>query len=139
MLIYRRIVRVDIADQGKDILAGVQTKGTFHTFLRLPAQWFILTLLIPITPVASLDKLHAKHALPGFSDRSAEEREIEAATTDITKVIDGYRFSWYRIQLTSHRLHPRSGLPTMPGVDPANRNDSVAHIPTFQAWGGASP
>jgi syntaxin 16 len=36
--------------------------------------------------VASLEKLHAKHVLPGFTDRSAEEREIDAATTDITKV-----------------------------------------------------
>ncbi|KAL1942694.1 hypothetical protein VTO73DRAFT_4934 [Trametes versicolor] len=52
---------VDIADQVKEILAGVEAK------------------------IAVLDKLHAKHALPGFSDRSAEEREIEAATTDITK------------------------------------------------------
>ncbi|KAH9940506.1 t-SNARE [Epithele typhae] len=52
---------VDISDQVKEILAGVQTK------------------------IAVLDKLHAKHVLPGFSDRSAEEREIETATTDITK------------------------------------------------------
>ncbi|KAI9066611.1 t-SNARE [Trametes sanguinea] len=52
---------VDIADQVKEILAGVETK------------------------MAVLDKLHAKHVLPGFSDRSAEEREIEAATTEITK------------------------------------------------------
>ncbi|KAI0645504.1 t-SNARE [Trametes meyenii] len=55
------IVRVDIADQVKEILAGVEAK------------------------ITALDKLHAKHVLPGFSDRSAEEREIEAATTDITK------------------------------------------------------
>ncbi|KAI0717188.1 t-SNARE [Cerioporus squamosus] len=53
--------RVDIADQVKEIIAGIQTK------------------------IAALDKLHAKHVLPGFSDRSAEEKEIEAATTDITK------------------------------------------------------
>ncbi|PCH43750.1 t-SNARE, partial [Wolfiporia cocos MD-104 SS10] len=53
--------RVDIADQVEEILAGTQAK------------------------TAALDKLHAKHVLPGFSDRSAEEREIEAATTDITK------------------------------------------------------
>ena len=33
-----------------------------------------------------LDQLHQKHVLPGFADRSVEEREIEAATTDITKV-----------------------------------------------------
>ncbi|EJT50962.1 t-SNARE [Trichosporon asahii var. asahii CBS 2479] len=35
--------------------------------------------------VAALDKLHAKHVLPGFNDRSAEEREIEKATTEITR------------------------------------------------------
>ncbi|KAI0745373.1 t-SNARE [Earliella scabrosa] len=52
---------VDIADQVKEILAGIQTK------------------------IAALDKLHAKHVLPGFSDRTAEEKEIEAATTDITR------------------------------------------------------
>ncbi|KAG9046288.1 hypothetical protein FS837_004685 [Tulasnella sp. UAMH 9824] len=37
------------------------------------------------TKIAQLDKLHAKHALPGFADRSAEEREIETLTTDITR------------------------------------------------------
>lgn len=36
--------------------------------------------------VAALEKLHAKHVLPGFTDRSAEEREIEAVTSDITRV-----------------------------------------------------
>ncbi|GAA5910206.1 hypothetical protein JCM6882_001772 [Rhodosporidiobolus microsporus] len=34
--------------------------------------------------IAQLDKLHAKHLLPGFKDRSAEEREIEALATSIT-------------------------------------------------------
>lgn len=51
----------DIASQVEDILAGTQAK------------------------ITTLDKLHAKHVLPGFADRSVEEREIEAATTDITK------------------------------------------------------
>ena len=36
--------------------------------------------------VNALDKLHAKHALPGFTDRTAEEREIEAVTAEITTV-----------------------------------------------------
>lgn len=36
--------------------------------------------------VAVLDKLHAKHVLPGFTDRSGEEREIEKQTIDITRV-----------------------------------------------------
>ncbi|KAF5322439.1 hypothetical protein D9619_001784 [Psilocybe cf. subviscida] len=35
--------------------------------------------------IQALDKLHAKHVLPGFADRSQEEREIEALTTQITK------------------------------------------------------
>ena len=40
-------------------------------------------------PVSALDKLHAKHALPRFTDRTAEEREIERQTADITKVSIG--------------------------------------------------
>ncbi|KAJ3480228.1 hypothetical protein NLI96_g8498 [Meripilus lineatus] len=54
---------VDLSDQVEDILTGTRAK------------------------MAALDKLHAKHVLPGFTDRSAEEREIEAATTEITKRI----------------------------------------------------
>lgn len=40
----------------------------------------------PSLAVATLDKMHAKHVLPGFKDRSAEERDIEALTMSITKV-----------------------------------------------------
>jgi hypothetical protein len=36
--------------------------------------------------VAMLDKLHAKHVLPGFKDRSMEEKEIDLLATDITRV-----------------------------------------------------
>ncbi|KAG2015647.1 t-SNARE [Coprinopsis cinerea AmutBmut pab1-1] len=53
---------VDLADQVEEILLDAQSK------------------------IAALDKLHSKHILPGFSDRSQEEQEIEALTTDITKV-----------------------------------------------------
>ncbi|KAJ8589328.1 t-SNARE [Rhizopogon salebrosus TDB-379] len=52
---------VDLSEQVEEILRGTQAK------------------------VVALEKLHAKHALPGFADRTAEEREIEAATTEITK------------------------------------------------------
>jgi len=52
---------VDFSEQVEEILAETQIK------------------------IASLDKLHAKHVLPGFSDRSLEEREIEELTTDITR------------------------------------------------------
>ncbi|KAF7321302.1 t-SNARE coiled-coil-like proteiny domain-containing protein [Mycena kentingensis (nom. inval.)] len=52
---------VDISEQVKEILADTQAK------------------------ITALEKLHAKHVLPGFTDRSLEEREIENLTTDITK------------------------------------------------------
>ncbi|KIK99339.1 hypothetical protein PAXRUDRAFT_822896 [Paxillus rubicundulus Ve08.2h10] len=52
---------VDLSEQVEEILTGVQVK------------------------MSALEKLHAKHALPGFADRSAEERDIEAATTEITR------------------------------------------------------
>lgn len=35
--------------------------------------------------MAQLDKLHSKHVLPGFADKTAEEREIAALTSDITR------------------------------------------------------
>ncbi|KAJ8696873.1 t-SNARE affecting a late Golgi compartment protein 2, variant 2 [Pleurotus ostreatus] len=52
---------VDVADQVEDILAGTQAK------------------------ITALEKLHAKHVLPGFTDRSLEEQEIESAATEITR------------------------------------------------------
>ncbi|TEB38381.1 t-SNARE [Coprinellus micaceus] len=52
---------VDLSDQVEDLLEDAKSK------------------------IASLEKLHSKHILPGFSDRSHEEREIEALTTNITK------------------------------------------------------
>jgi len=52
---------VDISDQVHDVLAGTHSK------------------------ISALEKLHAKHVLPGFTDRTAEEREIESLTTDITR------------------------------------------------------
>lgn len=38
------------------------------------------------TIVLTLEKLHSRHVLPGFADRSQEEREIEVITTEITRV-----------------------------------------------------
>ena len=36
--------------------------------------------------VVQLDKLTAKHVLPGFTDRSFEERQIEELTAEVTQV-----------------------------------------------------
>ncbi|KAK0504594.1 t-SNARE [Armillaria luteobubalina] len=55
------LLRVDISEQVQLILADTQAK------------------------IIAVERLHAKHVLPGFTDRSHEEQEIEAATTDITK------------------------------------------------------
>jgi syntaxin 16 len=43
-------------------------------------------MIFVFVSVGALDKMHAKHVLPGFTDRTGEEREIESVTTDITKV-----------------------------------------------------
>ncbi|EPQ57539.1 t-SNARE [Gloeophyllum trabeum ATCC 11539] len=57
----------------------------------LPPKWVDITehveeiLADTKQKIATLDKLHAKHALPGFSDRTAEEREIESLTNEITR------------------------------------------------------
>ncbi|THH18752.1 hypothetical protein EW146_g2293 [Bondarzewia mesenterica] len=67
---------VDIAEQVEDVLAGT------HAKVRARDSY---TLHPTSRGFSALDKLHAKHVLPGFTDRSSEEREIEAATTDITK------------------------------------------------------
>ncbi|KAJ8497168.1 hypothetical protein ONZ51_g707 [Trametes cubensis] len=91
---------VDIADQVKEILAGVEAK------------------------IAALDKLHAKHVLPGFSDRSAEEREIEAATTEITKVIDGLSSYDFR---QCHALIQRIGSMPQHSFPPSQAGQSHHH------------
>lgn len=52
---------VDISDQVQELLDDAERK------------------------ISALDRLHAKHVLPGFSDRSHEEQEIEALTTDVTR------------------------------------------------------
>ena len=42
---------------------------------------------------AKLDKLHARHVLPGFDDKREEEGEIERITFEITNVCT-HRWSW---------------------------------------------
>ncbi|KAF6760276.1 t-SNARE [Ephemerocybe angulata] len=84
---------VDLSDQVEDLLEDAQSK------------------------IVSLDKLHSKHILPGFSDRSHEEREIEALTTNITKDFRRCHFLIQKIgafqphtfppdpQSSNHQLH----------------------------------
>ncbi|ORX37535.1 t-SNARE [Kockovaella imperatae] len=76
--------RMDATDEEEGLLGARDTKG-------LPPKWVDTRDEIEETleripmKINALEKLHAKHALPGFTDRSAEEREIERQTTDITR------------------------------------------------------
>ncbi|KNZ80551.1 t-SNARE affecting a late Golgi compartment protein 2 [Termitomyces sp. J132] len=58
------------------------------------------------TKIIALDKLHAKHVLPGFTDRTQEEREIEALTTDITRDFRQCQFIIQKIGLPQHSFPP---------------------------------
>lgn len=74
--------------------------------------------------VAHLDKLHAKHILPGFKDRTAEEREIESLATDITRVRSPRRFGATLVVALSLRLSSTStGLSLDPEVHSPDRRD----------------
>ncbi|KAJ6499284.1 syntaxin-like t-SNARE protein TLG2 [Mycena sanguinolenta] len=81
---------VDISEQVQDILADTRAK------------------------ITALEKLHAKHVLPGFTDRSSEEREIDAITTDITK-------DFRRCQALIQRIgtQPHSFPPSHPDAQPS--------------------
>ncbi|GAA5841594.1 hypothetical protein JCM3766R1_006784 [Sporobolomyces carnicolor] len=66
------------------------SKGKRRANDALPPKWVDLAdqvdgLVERVKPkISQLDKLHSKHLLPGFKDRSAEEREIQSLATSIT-------------------------------------------------------
>ena len=88
-------------DERAGLLNGAAEPGSSypptpaHTALdlsTLPPKWvdtsdevdnILSTCIKP--KITQLDRLHAKHLLPSFTDRSKEEREIEELTTEITR------------------------------------------------------
>ncbi|BGP42699.1 t-SNARE affecting a late Golgi compartment protein 2 [Rhodotorula kratochvilovae] len=76
----------------------------------LPPKWVDLAdqvdaIVRSVKPkIAHLDKLHAKHLLPGFKDRTAEEREIESLATSITADFRTCQSHIRRIAEQSHAL-----------------------------------
>ncbi|KAH8827977.1 t-SNARE [Flagelloscypha sp. PMI_526] len=66
------------------------------------------------TKISTLDKLHAKHVLPGFTDRSEEEREIEALSNDITE-------DFRRTQSLIQQIAPQHKFPPKKSNDPTDR------------------
>lgn len=90
--------RVDFSEQVEIILADTKAKSMFNSFDSHPVY--------SPSSVAALDKLHAKHVLPGFSDRSMEEREIDALTTDITRDFRQCQILIQKIGLPTHAFPP---------------------------------
>ena len=80
-----------------------------HVAVDIPPKWaetatHVERILVNAQQkLATLERLHAKHVLPGFADRSAEEREIEALTADVTA--DFFRCNTM-IQSLSHVFPP---------------------------------
>ncbi|RDB16784.1 t-SNARE affecting a late Golgi compartment protein 2 [Hypsizygus marmoreus] len=78
----------------------------------LPPQWVDFAeqvefiLVDTKAKITALDKLHAKHVLPGFSDRTHEEREINALTTDITRDFRQCQSLIQKIGLPTHAFPP---------------------------------
>ncbi|KIK67408.1 hypothetical protein GYMLUDRAFT_37528 [Collybiopsis luxurians FD-317 M1] len=79
----------------------------------LPPKWVDISEQVQLilvdtqAKISALEKLHAKHVLPGFADRTLEEQEIEAATTDITKEFRQCQSLIQRIvPMSSHSFPP---------------------------------
>lgn len=71
-------------------------------------------MLADLAPkIAGLERLHAKHARPGFKDRSAEEAEIERQTNLIT---DAFRKCQMLLQDLSWREGSSSHDPLLVNV-----------------------
>ncbi|CED83255.1 SNARE protein TLG2/Syntaxin 16 [Phaffia rhodozyma] len=92
----RPIEQDDQDDQGSDEETGLLTNKNSNYKGKqrekgLPPVWVdtsdsVNAILDRITQKTStLDKMHAKHCLPGFTDRSSEERDIENLTQSITR------------------------------------------------------
>ncbi|GAA5949372.1 hypothetical protein JCM3765_003388 [Sporobolomyces pararoseus] len=72
------------------VSSSTNSKGKRRANDALPPKWVDLAdqvdaLVERVKPkISQLDKLHSKHLLPGFKDRTAEEREIQALANSIT-------------------------------------------------------
>ncbi|KAG8721644.1 hypothetical protein FRC08_011572 [Ceratobasidium sp. 394] len=71
--------------------------------------------------IFALDKLHAKHVLPGFNDRSDEEREIEARTNQITR-------EFRRCHSLIQRISPTASSHTFPPTPSRNDVTSAQNV-----------
>ena len=79
-------------DDRQGLLSGQSQGDTVIEMDALPPRWADISdeideILVNIrTKSSQLEKLHQKHVLPGFEDRTQEEIKIESLTSDITQV-----------------------------------------------------
>ncbi|GAA6012795.1 hypothetical protein JCM11491_002564 [Sporobolomyces phaffii] len=72
------------------VSTSATSKGKRRANDALPPKWVDISdtvdaLVERVKPkISQLDKLHSKHLLPGFKDRTAEEREIQSLANSIT-------------------------------------------------------
>ncbi|TFK54221.1 t-SNARE [Heliocybe sulcata] len=109
-------------DERQGLIGSSGANGNGHVALDvegegegLPPKWVDITdhveevLADTKQKIATLDKLHAKHALPGFADRTAEEREIEGLTNEITRNFRTAQALIQRITTTPSSSYPPQG------------------------------
>ncbi|CAH7675490.1 t-SNARE [Phakopsora pachyrhizi] len=132
----------DEGEEGQALLAVTNSTAVdIEESSALPPKWVdyseeVDSLLEEIRrKMAQLEKLTAKHVLPGFTDRTSEEREIEALSNEITRgfrkcqnfirrIADcGIEIEVYIKQFNSRK---------QPGAEPRYRNRDVTLIKNAQ-------
>lgn len=102
-----------LAQNVEQIIAKLPPKS------ELVPRWIEAESLISSSTVSQLDKLHSKHLLPAFTDRTVEEREIHLLTTQITTVIQ------FALLLNSNsHPYPPAGL----SADSATHSSDRRHV-----------
>ncbi|QRV79517.1 SNARE affecting a late Golgi compartment protein 2 [Ceratobasidium sp. AG-Ba] len=102
---------LDIADQVEAAIVDTRNKTLNSDTRTLPQLRPSFAI-----KVFALDKLHAKHVLPGFKDRSNEEHEIEVRTNEITR-------EFRRCHSLIQRISASTSSHTFPPNIPPSQND----------------
>ncbi|KAF8326604.1 t-SNARE, partial [Cantharellus anzutake] len=112
---------VDGADERQGLIAGDASRSSDHVILNmdpLPPKWVDISGQVEeilngaSLKISTLEKLHTKHALPGFADRSAEEREIERLTQEITRDFRQSQNLIQRISVSNTHAFPPTSAPS---------------------------
>ncbi|KAG9126075.1 hypothetical protein FRC07_005000 [Ceratobasidium sp. 392] len=115
----------DVAAEDQRLILGEDTDSDR---VDAPPQWLDIAdqveaaIVDTRNKIFALDKLHAKHVLPGFKDRSDEEREIEARTNEITR---DFRICHSLIQRISASTSSHTFPPNVPSQNDVTSAQNV--------------